>query len=495
MADSENHGNNMSDSLVEQQLREFDNLVSDGAIVITDSSDNEYDGPVDLTSDTDDDEPDQGQFLDGTVRLTQILHEPRDTNRYYTFTDVVQPTKLRKALLTTFVLDDHWVRSHFDRSTRLVIVKSYRPGEERPGVVQSDDGQLTYVNTVFGKQKYPVMHSKTMLLFYDRYVRFVASSANLLEIDWTVLANILFIQDFPYTPNRIPVDSQQGLRFRCTLETALRDMDVPEQVVAQLKHIDMTRARAHLVTTVPSTRPRPRNRPDAAEQYGVQRLAQVVASLRGSTPQAAWFDTQMFCYGSSLGPLDRQYLASFHMYVLGGSTKYPDRVYRELGYPDEDAYVAHLLDRNIAVGFHTQDQTNGNRFGVVPKKCIMLSSDVYLDRNYPSFALHKVTPRVSDVLIHAKVIFARHSGSQGWMYLGSHNFTRGAWGSYQARRESGYYFNNYEFGVVLPDIQYIEKGPDGRTAVVWNGVEIPVPFDPYPWCRYSEMDMPSLNEM
>ncbi|KAJ1891123.1 hypothetical protein LPJ81_005803 [Coemansia sp. IMI 209127] len=285
---------------------------------------------------------------------------------------------------------------------------------------------------------------------------------------------------------------QRNVQFGETLEAALRDMDVPEQVVSQLRHLDMSRARVHIVTTVPTSRFRLKRK--QADSYGVFRLGNVVATLRGSTPLSDWFDTKLFCYGSSLSRLDSSYLASFYKYVLGKTVRYPSGLCEELGYSGEEEYVSQVLSRNIAVGFHTQSQTNGNKFGAIPKKCIMFSPDAFFSEDYPSSVLHKVDAKVPEVLIHAKIMFARHGESAGCMYLGSHNFTRGAWGTFTSNFGKGQYYNNYEFGVVLPGICYKEVS-GGKTAVMWNGVEIPVPFEPYPWTRYDELDMPSMNGM
>ncbi|KAJ2751758.1 hypothetical protein IWQ56_006834, partial [Coemansia nantahalensis] len=139
---------------------------------------------------------------EGVVRLTQLAGEKRDRNTWYTFRDVVQPEALRKAVVTTFVLDMGWLRAQLGAGTKLVVVKSYSPGAEPRGVFQADGGRVTVVHPEFGAQRFPIMHSKIMLLFYDSYVRFVASSANLIEIDWSVLGNIVFIQDVPLDPRR-----------------------------------------------------------------------------------------------------------------------------------------------------------------------------------------------------------------------------------------------------------------------------------------------------
>ncbi|KAJ1729951.1 hypothetical protein LPJ72_004704 [Coemansia sp. Benny D160-2] len=514
----------LSDSSIERQLCEFDNLVSEGDIVISDtSSDAPHEEIIDLVLDEEEDkaaaaaaEPSSGnadnkegpEFPDGTVRLTHVLGEPQDTSKYYSLTDLLQPSKLRKALLTTYVFDVEWLLMHTGLSTKLVIVKSYSPSEEQTGVYQSEDGRITFVNPVFGVQKYPVMHSKIMLLFYDDYVRFVALSANLIEIDWTVLANIMYIQDFPYksgtqldqnySGSNGQNSQQHGLPFCESLKAALRDMDVPEQVVKQMDGIDMSRARVHVVTTVPTSRIRLKGK--HADSYGISRLGSIAQAMRreSKVSDSEWFDTKLFCYGSSLSRLDAKYLDSFYKYVLNKTISLPGSLCMSLGYSGEEAYTSHVIHQNIAVGFHTLDQTNTNKYGAIPKSCIMFPSDAYFSSEYPSFALHKISPKVPDVLVHAKIILARHGESSGWMYLGSHNFTRGAWGTIGGGRFGGssQYYNNYEFGIVLPDVQYKNhSAAGGRTVVVWNGAEIPVPFEPSPWTRYGEADMPSIKEM
>ncbi|KAJ1996974.1 hypothetical protein GGI06_006625, partial [Coemansia sp. S85] len=203
-----------ADGEIAAQLDEFDELISSGAICISSDSESDVDDVIDLDNidleslpplpvirakrkPTSTDEVPRVEsvrqrratvelpFPDGAVRLTRMVGQKENLAEAMTLSDILQKGKLRKALLSTYVLDLDWLLRHFDLSTKLVIVKSYDPKVEQCGVHQSEGGRITLVNPEFTNQAYPMMHSKVMLLFYDDYVRFVVSSANLFDIDWT----------------------------------------------------------------------------------------------------------------------------------------------------------------------------------------------------------------------------------------------------------------------------------------------------------------------
>ncbi|KAI8319279.1 phospholipase D/nuclease [Martensiomyces pterosporus] len=400
------------------------------------------------------------------------------------FAEILQPDKLRKALLTTFVLDLGWLMSHVKDSTKIVLVKSYNPQAERSGVLQTDSGNLTIVHPEFPRQRYPIMHSKVMLLFYDNYARFVASSANLIEIDWSVMQNIVFIQDVPFTPGKM----QRRTEFKDSLAAALRDLSVPSQVVAQLDWMDFSKVKAHIVTSVPSSLGHGKLH---AEHYGMLRLSQIVQNMQEqeqspsneSSADPVHGDTQLCCYGSSMGNLRHAYLRDFFLCATG--TKSSDLWKR-------DRAPLSSVCPNIKIGFHTDAQGESCIYGPAARTCIKFPKSYYLgSTTYPKDMLHKIEPKYANTLVHAKVMVARKGERQdrGWMYLGSHNFTAGAWG--RLNKSGGISINNYEFGVVLPDAHFETKF--GRDSVTWNGASVPMPFK-LEWEPFGPGDIPCLSE-
>ncbi|KAJ2084038.1 hypothetical protein H4R24_000387 [Coemansia sp. RSA 988] len=423
-------------------------------------------------------------YPDGVVRLTHMMGEKEDRNSCLTFRDLIQPDKLRKALLTTFVLDMEWMMPHFNPKTKLVIVKSYNPKCEACGASQSDSGRVTIVHPEFGKQRYPIMHSKIMLLFYDNYVRFVASSANLIEIDWSILQNIVFIQDVRLDPKKNFAPTE----FGTTLTQALRDLSAPEQVVSQIIHMDLSRVAVHIVTSVPTVEGRSKFHADA---YGLVRLSQIGRQLRQQRNGANGADvldpmnTEVFCYGSSMGRLTNKFLCDFFCSAMGVS-------WNELQQKSGNRATIRNIAQRVKVGFHTNNQGNTNKFGPSSRVCIKFNPDFFYADTYPVSTLHKIEPAVSDTLVHAKVVLMRTGSDRlhGWMYLGSHNFTPGAWGHMRNTGRSRFFVNNYEFGVILPGVHF--ETMFGRDSVTWNGARIPLPFK-LAWSRYNDSDIPCLG--
>ncbi|KAJ2731315.1 hypothetical protein IW152_004620 [Coemansia sp. BCRC 34962] len=496
------------------QLDEFDELISSGVICISSDSESDIGDVVDIDNiididleslpsspiletkrkslDTEDkprDEPAHKRqatvelpFPDGAVRLTRMEGEKENLAEAMTLSDILQKSRLRKALLSTYVLDLDWLLRHFDSSTKLVIVKSYDPKVEQRGVYQSEGGRITLVNPEFANQGYPMMHSKIMLLFYDDYMRFVVSSANLFDIDWTVLQNIVFIQDMPYTS----VAVSGG--FTEELAGSLRDISVPEAVVEQLKFVDFSRVKIHIVTSVPTAVGRGQFHMDS---YGLDRLSKVAKMMRNpELNESEAYDMTLFCYGSSMGRLTSAYLRNFYSHAMGST---PASIQNSSGLSPLD------MERNVKVGFHTQAQGLSNVNGSTPRQCIKFKADFYSDPSFPQYALHRVESKVANTLIHAKVILARSNatengqrkpGERGWIYLGSHNFTPGAWG-YVRTPDKRCHVNNYEYGVILLNVHF--ESMFGRDTVTWNGTKLPLPFR-LAWPEYEKGEVPLLSE-
>ncbi|KAJ2636384.1 hypothetical protein GGF40_003035 [Coemansia sp. RSA 1286] len=471
------------DDQTKQQLQQFDDLVDDGVICISDTEsipDTQQPKPPELTQ-----LPATLQYPDGVVRLTRMVDSPLSPD-VVTLDQLIRKPEVEKVLVTSFVLDMDWLLRHFNETTKVVVVAHSNNREEKPGVYTSESGRVMVIRPSFNGLQWSIMHSKIMLLFCKGYMRLVVSSANFFSIDWTVLQNIVFIQDFPLLEN-----APQGCEFGRELVGALRDLQVPEQVIEQVRKVDFSSARARIVTSVPSKLPLERKHLKA---YGLARLHQVAGEMRRKiNPVKAntWFDTTLYCYGSSMGKLTSGYLCDLYLCALGSSlSEYRRKTNRD------DAATQAAISQNVNIGFHTQDQANQNRFGDVPRECIKFRSTLYFDETYMSSRLHKVTPVVDRVLMHAKVMVARYGETNkenGWLYLGSHNCTPAAWGYVDTTRNATTrikYLNNFEFGVVLPEVTF--ESMFGRDTVTWNGAKVPLPFK-LKWEPYGQMDLPCMN--
>ncbi|KAJ2666675.1 hypothetical protein IW148_000662 [Coemansia sp. RSA 1199] len=324
------------------------------------------------------------------------------------------------------------------------------------------------------------MHTKLMLLVYTNHVRFVVSTGNLVEGEWTVVQNSVFIQDFPLDYTRVFAANE----FSTSLALSLHDLSVPYSVVARLNHVDFSRARVHIVTTVPTGGDRVHMN---MESYGMLRLARVISQFNAqNAEQKQWdADARLYCVGSSLGKLDTKWLRDFYMCAHGWDPQPLTLDARASIVPDN------MVD--IAVAFSTHNEVVSNVYGKSAMQYIMAKRDVYENPNFPKACLFRVQPRVNRTVVHAKAIVARTSEWQncGWVYLGSHNFTPAAWG--RLRRKESPYYNNYELGVVLPNVKYECRSQDCVSKVVWENANVPLPFCPA-WVPYGRNDVPYFNK-
>ncbi|KAJ2559823.1 hypothetical protein EV175_000137 [Coemansia sp. RSA 1933] len=417
------------------------------------------------------------RFLEGAVRVTAMQGEEYDPREAITFVELVDAAHVEEALLSSFVADEEWLLRQFRPDTRLTLVCN--PARNIGGdlltpapIVRA--GRLTRVEPEFPKPKWQIMHTKLMLLFYAHHMRFVVTSANLEPGDWAVMQNCVFVQDFPMDRHAVFAANEFGL----SLAYALHDMHVPFSIVAQLNNVDFSAARARIVTSVPTGG---RRHNMNMERYGMERLASVVAdSAAGSSDGGFEPSARLFCVGSSLGAMDIPWMRDFYLCAHGIEPSGLSLSARAHLVPDD------IID--IGVGFHTQDDVARCMFGAECGSRLMLPSHMYGAADFPQSSLCRVVPRVDGSLVHAKLIAARFGVDQrnGWVYIGSHNFTPAAWGRLRVGHAT--YYNNYELGVVLPHAEYTRMTTD-EASVAWNGLRLPLPVK-LVWQPYARDDVP-----
>ncbi|KAJ1722411.1 hypothetical protein LPJ53_003170 [Coemansia erecta] len=378
---------------------------------------------------------------------------------------------IEEALVTGFYIDEHWLLGHLSNaSTRITLVAEHRLNE------QPSDSRVTRILPPKSKASVQIMHSKLMLLFFASHMRFVVSTGSMTAEGWSVVQNAVFIQDFPRAKGRVYAANS----FSMALAYALHDLSIPHAVIALLNEVKFANASVHIITTVPS------GTGGNMEEYGAERLARVLKEA-GADPENQNLEDidrfrpngRLYCVGSSLGPLDDKWLRDMYVCAHGLSPL-------KLGWPSIKTLPNSLVD--IGVAFHTQQQVEQCRYGIeVGEQNIYAQRKVYEDKKFPQSAMVRLEPVVENTLVHAKVILARMGENQrtGWMYIGSHNFTPAAWGRLNAKT---YYSNNYEFGVVLCNVEY----SSGNGSVRWDGREVPLPFK-FAWEPYGRSDTPYLK--
>ncbi|KAJ2448558.1 hypothetical protein EV183_005377 [Coemansia sp. RSA 2336] len=413
------------------------------------------------------------KFPNGAVRVTPLLHAK--VPDALSFAEILDPTNLQAALLTSFTLDINWLEQHqINPDASLTLISQHIRYND-----SADLARYTIVRPEFPSPHVQIMHSKLMLLFFPRFMRFVVSTANLVEDEWSIVHNCLFIQDFPLDRQHV----FEANSFSMDLAHSLHDLSVPFSLIAGLNHVDFGRARVRIVCSVPSGNSR---RNLNMRHYGMLRLASVLQAnqLHGQHTKFAP-NVRLYCTSSSLGKIDAGWLRDIYICSHGVDPQTVALSEREQMVPTD------LID--VAMGFHTREDARANLYGPQASQYIMAKRSVYDEPWFAKAWLFKVFPQVENTLVHAKAIVARVGEEQnkGWMFIGSHNFTPAAWGRLNVQKPP--YYNNYEFGVVLTDVEYTFHSMEHVTNITWSSQNISLPFKSI-WQPYGRNDIPYFND-
>ncbi|KAJ2761081.1 hypothetical protein H4S06_001391, partial [Coemansia sp. BCRC 34490] len=311
------------------------------------------------------------RFPHGAVRATEMLGVDNDPEETISLADILEAASLNQALVTSFLVDDGWLAGHFRDTTPVTLVthnSSSNSGRgSSPAHTTASHGSTSRrfrrVHPEFPKGGFQIMHSKIMLLFYARSLRFVVGSANLVPDDWSVMQNSLFVQDFRLDRRAV----FPGNEFSFSLAYALHDLSVPAEIVALLNNVDFSAARIRIVTSVPTGGGGNVRHNMNMPSYGMERLAEVVADAVGDsaaglggadlkTPAGFQPTARLLCVGSSLGQMDTKWLRDFYLCAHG----LPDIPKTSLG-AREELVSDDLID--IGIGFHTQEDVEKCRYG------------------------------------------------------------------------------------------------------------------------------------
>ncbi|WFD34075.1 hypothetical protein MCUN1_000907 [Malassezia cuniculi] len=329
-------------------------------------------------------------------------------------------------------------------------------------------------------------HIKLIVLYYPDRARVIVSSANLSQLDWTRYDNTFFVQDFK---------PGAGGEFGVQLRKVYASFGLSTHpAVDMLAMYDLSSA-ARLVASWPLS-PVAKGW-QAMEECGLGRLSRVTREMGVGT-------CSIEAQGSSLAAYDKRWLDQFALVASGassGALPLP-RNEKRASWPD------------IRILFPTQRWVESESLdGISGGGCFFGRADGFEERGMRHLYAQPESKR-GRLFIHAKCLLAhavhaaseepggeaprkraKHSHSHdhstdaypsatgrppaGWIYAGSANFTRAAWGTISGTPASPTLsVSNWELGVVVP----------------FNAVLDGSPFDAVPYHRpitpYSATDTP-----
>ncbi|WFD25975.1 hypothetical protein MNAN1_000948 [Malassezia nana] len=397
------------------------------------------------------------------------------------------PHGLQRVFLASYDVDIDWLESLFPSPVPVTYVGHSPPGDgaPTPGFYASD----TLPHWEMGVPRKPharaLQHVKLVLLFYPTHLRVLISSGNLTPLDWSRYENLVYVQDFPSEAHAVslpPPDARSsGPAFRTQLERVLTSLSVPEThpIMRALRSYSFAHATAHLVASWPLA---PVARGWAAvEQVGLGRLAYLVRQW-GMTPSPVM---HLEAQGSSLSAYDRRWLEQFYLIATGADSSVLPLPTRRGDGPSPDWVRATGIHGwpPVRILFPTQrwieqESVEGPRGG----GCFFGRADEFHKRSLRPLMAQPVSHR-GHILIHAKSLLCINETApdQGWVYMGSHNFTRAAWGTLSGTHEEPTLsLSNWELGVAMP-LSLVEWGSHPMDAVPYRRPVQPYGEDDAPW--------------
>ncbi|KAK7031729.1 tyrosyl-DNA phosphodiesterase-domain-containing protein [Favolaschia claudopus] len=443
-------------------------------------------------------------FYDGAFFPTYVAHaNPRaDGREAIRFEEVVGSTQsgLKLAIVSTFGdFNRAWVASHLDSSVPIIRVGGKKGRERRTG--RHED--TNWIDTRPKLRERGCMHMKYMLLFYhDRRLRVVVSTANLIAQDWNDLENMVFIQDLdPLSASSRVLGSdtpsasvQVSDSFAAILENVLKETNVdPALKLAKqlyptipLKFIsdlstqwDWSRVKAQLVASIPGNY----KGWNQIKAVGHPRLMQALDSLGVTLRKEQKLVIE--CQGSSIGEYTTQWFNQFYISASGNPSALKAHLELSKGKRQKLDYPVDV--KVVYSTFQTVESADW-----VGSGSLFCSSEKWKAANFPKDSFYDSKSRAGKALMHTKMILATlkqkkaadtaPSGPAGWMYVGSHNFTRPAWGNLSGTRDAPVLnVDHFELGVVVP----LMTTKDVNAASAWER----------PPKKYTERDVPWMKDL
>jgi tyrosyl-DNA phosphodiesterase-1 len=373
--------------------------------------------------------------------------------------------QVQKLVISSFVYEWEWLDRYLKDVKKVITVLHTR---ELVGSFQVSPNRLLIVPPL---EQWGCMHVKFLLIFYEAKIRVVITSANLIRIDWQVLENSVFYEDFPlYNENSTNENNIKENEFEKDLKKILKDMGIPSDVIKQVEKFDFKSAQGKLVFSKPGKY--------SGQDYGMRRLSSIIHDLSTSVKD---LQREIYYQTSSLGSTSEAWIRDFYNSCLGLEPHSLINKKRKRGEREDLPPLRILFPSQDTVKFST---------------CKEVASSICFNRkywkNFPKQVIrhcHSLTGS----LMHSKIIlslaekdfisgkvYIRDSKekSDSWIYIGSHNCTLSAWGSITKNQDL--YMRNWELGIIF-----------GVSDVI-NDQEYKVPFifppktylpDQEPWVR------------
>ncbi|KAL0031162.1 hypothetical protein WJX77_006853 [Trebouxia sp. C0004] len=370
--------------------------------------------------------PDWANRAPGGCRLRDVVHG-----------------SMKWVLASNFMVDMTWLLSacpHLLQAHQLVIVHGERT-PDRVGAMKAVAASAGLANLVVHAPPLPVQfgtyHSKAFMIEYERGLRVVVHTANLIYVDCNNKSQGLWYQDFPRKNDTSPATSEFEQELADYLK-ALRLPQAPAQKAEALcKQHDFSSARVHLIISRPGYHSGP-----ALKKYGHLR---VQALLARETFPAHFQGAPLVAQFSSLGSLDERWLSKeFRVSLSAGLSSAGGK----LGLGAAGAKGLQLVWPTVQEIKASLEGWRGGASVPGPAKNVNkpFLQPFWHKWGGEPWGRQRAMPHIKS--------YTRYEGQQvAWFILASHNLSKAAWGAVQ-KQGTQLFIRSFELGVMfLPSLE------------------------------------------
>lgn len=303
------------------------------------------------------------------------------------FIDLIDSKNLTQAFFSSFCVDFEWVQSYIACPMSILMHPDLN-SRSLSGKTLKISKSIQVIFPPFYNKQFGVFHAKIMFLWMKSGLRFVVSSANLMECDYGRVQNILFVQDLDnLNDGHLKSDCyRQLLNF-------LNICKVPKDITTALRDFSWARVVAQIIFSIPGD-----------SSSGLKMLKGQISSL----PLFNSVEAQ----GSSLGALTRDWMDNFCS--------------------------------DVKVVFPTMRHASENPGGF---ETIFCREDNWTKCPVKNQFYQCISALRKEQALHSKILLFLNDTKIVGAYVGSHNFTPSAWGRYT--KAGKLWITNYELGVLM----------------------------------------------
>ena len=324
-------------------------------------------------------------------------------------------------------------------------------------------------------------HPKLFILKFNNFLRVVIGSANLFNEDWSYWNNIIWMKDFYLKENN---ETEINNNFKNYLKSYIEQiMDKKFNLLKKfldinLNNYNIEENKIHLIGSLP-------NITDITKTIKKENLhgLLLVKSITKLNPPIKPFtlsNTDIYYTTSSLGAINFNFIYEFITSFIPSLKKN----YLTLTEKDKKKYLSifHCI-------YPTEEYVNLslNGYNDTP---LFFKKEFFDNIRFEKSILYKYEGKGdidgdNGVVSHVKLMVIMKNNvicDDSIIYLGSHNFTKAAWGKF-VKNYKFYRLSNYELGVLIPS----SKGSAKMKKEILDKISFKIPAE-----KYDEDDSPYL---